>query len=252
MEEPESILEKTLKDILKDISALPERAMQLVLLGRRLKPLAPEDTARILSLLYTKEPGLPGVRRLKGILADPEALKEILGPQGHKLTCLASLEMGLRKVSRLFTDLPPHKKGVYGYDKEEEAKMELLSLGQRRALSKTNVKDTLDRLLSDPDPVVVSNLLNNPRITEREALNIASKRPNSPATLKLLVTHRKWSKSYPVVMAVVLNPYTPPRVSTGLLPLLLSQDLKLAANDKTLHPQVRGAAGELLRERERG
>lgn len=242
-------LEAILDGILRDIATLPERAMQMSLLRQRLGALEPEDIARILSTVYTKNPALPTVKRLKGILVDPAGLREVLGAKKCKLIYLAALEMGFKKVGRLFTDLPPYREGVSGYDKEEEAKMELLSLGLRRTLSKSNVKDTLDRLLSDPDPLVISNILNNQRITEREVLKIASKRPNSPQILRLLATHRKWSKNYPVVRAVVLNPYTPPRISMGLLELMLSQDLRLIADDKTLHPQVRLSAKEILEER---
>ncbi|MBI5599016.1 MAG: hypothetical protein HY890_04690 [Deltaproteobacteria bacterium] len=243
-------LSQILNELLRDVESLPERTMQLGLLGRKLSGLKPDEIARLLNMLYAKEANLPASRRLKSMLIDPEGIREAIGPDRYKLTYLASIELGFKKVSRLFTDLPPHKKGVVGYDKEEEARMELLSLGQRRALSKGGMKDTLDRLLSDPDPTVIANLLSNPRITEREVLKIASKRPNSPQILKLLATHGKWSKRYAIVTAIVLNPYTPPRISTALLELLLSQDLKLVAADSTLHPQVRMGAGELLKERE--
>jgi hypothetical protein len=101
---------------------------------------------------------------------------------------------------------------VHGYDKEEEARMELLTLGERRSRSKSNVKDSIDRLLSDPDPIVITNILNNPRVTEREVLKVASKRPNSPGILKLVATHRVWSKRYAVKKAVASNPYSSPRV----------------------------------------
>ncbi|HLE08432.1 MAG TPA: hypothetical protein VI914_02230 [Thermodesulfobacteriota bacterium] len=240
-------LEELLSKLLKDIMSLPERPMQLRLLGKRLSSLPPEKIAGLLSALYTKDRSFS--HALKSLLVDPQGLKDMLGARKYRLTYLASIEMGFKKVSRLLTDLPPHKKGVRGYDKEEEAKMEFLSLGQRRALSKSPAKDTLDRLLSDPDPMVIQNILNNPRITEKEAVRIASKRPNSPSVLKLLATHRKWATSYTVARAVVLNPYTPPRISVSLLELLLTQDLKLIARDRTLHPQVRMGANDLLEER---
>jgi hypothetical protein len=213
--------------LLKDLSSLPEDKMKMNLLGKRLKGLEPGET----------------------LLVNPGGLREIIGEEKYRLTYHAAIDIGLEKVSRLFTDLPPHKRGPFGYDKEEEAKMEFLTLGQRRAMAKGNVKDTLDRLLSDPDTMVIGNLLNNPRITETEVLKIASKRPNSPEILKLLSTHRKWSKRYPVIKAVVFNPYTPPRISMGLLEFLLTQELESVASDKTIHPQVRLSARDLLGER---
>ena len=141
---------------------------------------------------------------------------------------------------------------MHGYSEEEEAKMEFVTLGERRAMAKTNVKDKLDRLLSDPDVMVINNLLNNPRLTEIEVLKIASKRPNSPKTLKTLATHRKWSKRYSVMKSLVMNPYTPPRISTGFLSFLLLQDLVEVVDNTTLHPQVRAGAEELIEEKRAG
>jgi len=155
----------------------------------------------------------------------------------------------LKRVSRFFTDLPPQKKGFSGYDTEEEAKMEMITLGERRAMAKGWVKEKLDRLLSDPDPVVIAHILNNPRITEKEILKIASKRPNSPNIMKLISIHKRWGARYLVRKALVQNPYTPPRISLGLLEFLLFQDLKEVAQNDTLHPQVRLAAKERLDEK---
>ena len=244
-----SNLEDILKSILRGLASLPEEKMRLTHLSARLAPLDPAEIAALLDIFFTRAPGGEGTLRLKSILVDPDGLKQALGAEKYGLAYLASLDMGLKRVSRLLTDLPPKKTGIHGYDKEEEAKMEFISLGQRRAMAKGSIKDTLDRLLSDPDTMVIGYLLDNPRITEREVLKVASKRPNSPKILKLLATHRKWSKRYPVVKAVVNNPYTAPRLAVGLLDFMLTTDLKEIFTDKTLHPQLRMGAGELVSDR---
>jgi hypothetical protein len=240
------------RKLLKDIRALPEDGMKLKVVGARLKKLTPEDIARVMDILYRSGPDIPGARMFQSLLVDPDELRGIIGKKKFRLTYRAALELGLEKVSRLFTDLPPHREGPFGYDKEEEARMVFLTLGERRAMAKGSVKDILDRLLSDPDTVVIGNLLNNPRITETEVLKIASKRPNSPAILKHLSTHRKWSKRYSVIKAVVRNPYTPTRISMALMEFLLTQDLEKVSTDKTLHTQVIMGAKELLGERKGG
>ena len=244
MEELEKIVEKTIADI----SALPEQTMRLKALASRLKTLGPYGAARFLDLLYKVDDDRVAGRVLP-VLVNPEGLKGELGAKGFKATFLASIELGLTRVSRLFTDLPPHKEGIAGYDKEEEARMESMSLGRRRSLSKSFKKDNLDRLLSDPDPVVITNLLDNPRLTEKDVLKIASKRPNSPAILKLVAVHRRWSKRLAVKRAVAMNPYTPPRTALGLLDAMLTQDLSCVSADLTLHAQVRAHATEILEQR---
>ncbi len=230
--------------IIRDIAALPEDSMRQGSLGRRLLCLSPEDTAYFLDALYKKTHA--PARKARSALIDPEGLKKALGPRKCREVYLACLRLGMLKVSRLFTDLRPLRTGVAGYDMEEEAKMEFITLGQRRALSKSGVKDILDRLLSDPDPMVIGNLLNNPRITEQEVLKIASKRPNSHRLLKLLACHRRWSKRYNVRKAIALNPYTQPRIAIAIIEELLTQDLRLVCRDNTVHPQVRHAAKEII------
>lgn len=233
---------------LNDISALPEDPMRVELLGRRLKGLGPAGAAAFLHALYSM-PDDNAVRKAKSLMVDPDGVRSAVGGELYKRIYLASVEGGFRKVSRFFTDLPPFKEGPYGYDKEEDAKMESMTLGERRALSKGLIRDKLARLLSDPDPTVIRNLLDNPKITERDVLKIASKRPNSARILKTIALHRVWSRRYDVVKALVMNPYALPRVAIALLEALLTQDLKAVAGDRSLHPQVIKSAEELIEER---
>lgn len=238
------------KKLAKDISSLPEHDMRVQLLGSRLADLKPEDAANALNAFYDKSAThFIEFRKTKAVMSDPKELMAVVGEEECRLIYLASLELGLKRVSRFFTDLPPHKKGHGGYDTEEDAKMEHITLGERRAMSKGWVRDKLDRLLSDPDPIVIVNILNNPKITEKEILKIASKRPNSPKILTIISTHKKWGTRYTIKKALVQNPYTPPRISLGLLEFLFTQDLKQVAKDDNLHPQVRMAAKERLEEK---
>src|SRR3989338_4366766 len=218
------------KRLVKDLSSLPEHDMRIQLLGRRLAALESEKAALVLNAFYAKDADhLLEFRKVKAIMADPKDVIAVIGYEKSRLIYLASLELDLKRVSRFFTDLPPQKKGFSGYDTEEEAKLE--------------------RLLSDPDPMVIAHILNNPRITEKEILKIASKRPNSPNIMKLISIHKRWGTRYLVRKALVQNPYTPPRISLGLLEFLLLQDLKEVAQNDTLHPQVRLAAKERLDEK---
>lgn len=241
-------LRESVSKFLNELAALPEGRMRVELLGRRLKELGPVRAAVFLHTIYSiPDDGL--VRKAKSVMVDPESVRAATGGDLYEKIYFASMDAGFRKVSRFFTDLPPFKEGPYGYDREEDAGMESMSLGERRALSKSLLRDKLNRLLSDPDPMVVRNLLDNPGITEREVLKIASKRPNSSRILKIIAVHRVWSKRYDVVRALVLNPYALPRVTIALLEALLTRDLKMIAADKTLHPEVLKCAGELVEER---
>jgi hypothetical protein len=244
-------LDKYVEKALADISVLPEEKMRLAALGSRLRFLGPFGAARFIDAVYKRQKAVPAARVL-ALLVNPEGLRLELGAEGYRAVYLAAIELGLTRVSRLFTDLPPHREGPAGYAREEEAKMEMLTLGERRSLSKSFRKDTLDRLLADPDPMVVANLLDNPKVTEKEVVKVASRRPNSPEILRLIAGHRVWSKRQGVRRAVAMNPYAPPRTSVALLELMLIQDIIRVAEDKSLHPQVRAHARELIDEKKGG
>lgn len=245
MQEPNEIF----RSLLKDVNSYPEEKMCVEALSVRLKRYSAQELVSVLGALYDFSNESPMVRKVKVLLIDPETLNNAIGEDGCKQAYTIAIDGGFKKVSRLFTDLPPHKVGPFGYDKEEEAKMEFITLGQRRAMAKSGVKNTLDRLLSDPDPIVVNSLLDNPRIIERDIVKIASKRPNSPHILRMLSTHRKWGKRYDIMKAIVSNPYSFPRISVALIDFMLTQDLKEVADDGMLHPQLKMSARELLEER---
>lgn len=238
--------------LLNDISALPEQGMRLGLLCKTLSAFPPEKSARLLDTIYNRDMEDHAASIVRGLMVDNDAVHSCLGDAAYNSVYLAALRLGLTRISRLFTEFEPHKEGVSGYEEEEFIRMEQRTLGERRALSKSNLKKNIEMLLTDPDPIVVTNLLNNPRITEREVLKIASKRPNSGQILKLLALHGKWSKRYEVAKAVTLNPYTLPRVSIALLEKMLTQDLKAIAEDGTIHPEVRAAAKDLFSSRKKG
>lgn len=248
MEDLEAIVSK----VLSDLMALPEEGMRLNFLSRRLLSLSDDDAAGLLEILCKMGKRGEAAPKVRALLIDQKGLKSGLGDERYRRIYLASVKLGLHRVSRLFSELKPHKKGLTGYEQEEEAPMELITLGQRRSMSKGPIKDVLDRLLSDPDPMVVGNLLDNPRMTEKEVLKIASKRPNSPEILRMISVHGKWSKRYGVKRAVASNPYAPPNASIAILGALMTQDLKEIAGDRTLHPAVKQGANDIVKEREGG
>jgi hypothetical protein len=242
-------MEEALKKLVLDAASLPEDAMRLDLLRRRFAGFGPEEIASFLSSVYRDKRRSKGIEHIKSLLVDPASLASLMDRDKLRATYAAALEMGHMRVSRLFTDLSPRMAGLAGYDKEEEARMEHISLGERRSLGKVLSRETLSRLLSDPDPIVMTNILNNPRVVEKDVVKVASKRPNSPLILGVIARHGKWSRNYNVRKALVMNPYTKPRLAVGLIGSLLFQDVVKIADDMTLHAQVRAAARDIIEEK---
>ena len=122
-----------------------------------------------------------------------------------------------------------------------------ITLGERRSWARRHDRDLLARLLADPDPMVITNLMRNPRIIEADVLRIVSRRPNSAAILTEVFQHPRWGRRPQIRLSLVLNPYTPLEISVGLLGLLNRSELRQVGQEQSIHPILRGQARGRLR-----
>ena len=111
-----------------------------------------------------------------------------------------------------------------------------LTLGERRALARRAKPVLLEKLLVDPDPAVIKNLLNHPHLSEREVVRVAAKRPGNPAVLEAIYQHKRWFARYAVKLALLNNPQTPPRLTLLILPHIAVPDLLDLAKGRRFSP----------------
>jgi hypothetical protein len=124
-----------------------------------------------------------------------------------------------------------------------------LTLGERKALARRPRGDALAELLRDPHPDVIRILLDNPQLTEREAVRIAAARPAVPAALALVAEHPRWSVRPMVRRALVLNRYTPIPIALRLVVTLGPADWADVIAAAELPAPVRAAAAARLEAR---
>jgi hypothetical protein len=124
-----------------------------------------------------------------------------------------------------------------------------LTLGERKALARRPRGDALAELLRDPHPDVIRILLDNPQLTEREAVRIAAARPAVPAALALVAEHPRWSVRPMVRRALVLNRYTPIPIALRLVVTLGPADWADVSAAAELPAPVRAAAAARLEAR---
>ncbi len=124
--------------------------------------------------------------------------------------------------------------------------IESLTLGERKAKARTFDKNLLARLMFDPDASVVRVLLGNPRLTEQDVLRLASRRPNRPDALSEIARVPRWLCRPAVQRSLILNPYSPVRLTVTLLPLLSPNELVEVSRDRSLHRLTCAAARVLL------
>lgn len=124
-----------------------------------------------------------------------------------------------------------------------------LTLGERRSLARRPTRAAFDKLLRDPHPLVIHNLLRNPRLTEDDVLRLAARRPALASVIVEILRHPEWSQRARVRMAIIQNPGAPPEIAVPLVRLLIRPELHqiLAAAD--VPAMVRAAAQELLERR---
>jgi hypothetical protein len=125
----------------------------------------------------------------------------------------------------------------------------VLTLGERRALARRPTRAAFDKLLADPHPMVVENLLGNPRLTEDDVLRMAARRPAYPRVIGEIARHPRWSLRARVRMAIVQNPGTPVELSVPLVRLLTRAELLQVVAAADVAGVVRAAASELLSRR---
>jgi hypothetical protein len=119
------------------------------------------------------------------------------------------------------------------------------TLGRRKSLARTASGDTLDRLLIDPHPDVIRNVLVNSRVSEAMVVRLASRPTVSPPILQVIAQSRFQTRAS-VRRALASNPKCPPGLGCRLLPALTRAELLDIAHDRRIHDDVRNAARMMI------
>ncbi|MDH7499689.1 MAG: hypothetical protein QHH30_04815, partial [candidate division NC10 bacterium] len=233
----ESRASRKAEHLMRQLSSLSDPGFQLHRLGLKLREMPSREAAMILGQICRRgEEGDALFEQAHLHLLDKEALLGLLGEA--KVASLAEelRFLGYEDARRYLAKDSPN----LAFERRQEGERRPReSLGLRISLARKTLPRILERLLHDPDEKVIRTLLGNPRITEGEVLKIASSPRTPPSILSTLAHHDRWIHRYKVKLALVYNPNTPLRVSLGLLPFLLRQDLWEVAQYEALPHAVR-------------
>jgi hypothetical protein len=124
-----------------------------------------------------------------------------------------------------------------------------LTLGERRSLARRPDRRAFDRLLADPHPFVIRQLLQNPKITEDDVVRLATIRPARVEVLQEIATSKRWLCRARVRLSILFNPGSPPTLAVPLLGLCTRTELKRVVENTKAHRVLRTTARELLERR---
>ena len=169
----------------------------------------------------------------------------------RKQLYVAAVERGLPAIARLFLTESPSTMPPGQLEKQLAPERPLkptgrpLTLGERKALARTNNREQISLLLRDPHPAVVAILADNPHVTESDILKIASRRPAVPESLTRLAAHPRWSVRHAVKRALVMNPSTPLADAIRIATTFRGAELAELAEDPALPEPLRAHAAEV-------
>ncbi len=149
-------------------------------------------------------------------------------------------------VCNLFRSLKPAKSPKGDEDAFLKYGLPDLTIGERKVAARSFEPDRLNRVGFDSDPLVIRQLLKNPRLVEKMVVDVAARRPNYPAVLEEIYRAVKWRSRPEVRVALVRNPYTAPQIAMALVPMLKRRELLDVVNDGGVHAEVCQAAETAL------
>ena len=232
-------------------SRFPEARMRIIYFCKRLAELDDEIAIEVLRALLTR-----ATERHVAAL-------EILSAMGEDDYLITGL--GAAKVSRIYHQARRSEyddvmrflsrpRAVKQYGEESDvASMYAIqdrTAGEKRFIARTGNRETLDRLTYDLDPLVIRELLGNPRVTERMVMKIAARRPCTPEVLAEIARHPRWVSRPDLREAIIRNPYVDPGLALSLAPTLLRSQLKQVAGDAEVHEEVKRQVRDLLQRRD--
>lgn len=192
--------------------------------------LAAREVVLSLVMLLAKLGEHPTVERLRGHAEEQHLL---------------SLARLLRRApARQSDSRPPEALPIPDYGTGRE-----LTVGERRSLARAPSRNSFDKLLADPHPLVIRQLLENPRLTEDDVVRLATRRPARSETISAIAQSQRWMRRSRVRLAILLNPGSPPALAVPLLAVCTRSELIEVVHAADSNLVLRATALELLERR---
>lgn len=128
-------------------------------------------------------------------------------------------------------------------------RIQRLSVTEKRHLARMGGREIRSVLIKDPNKEVLLTILENPKLTETEVEIMAKSRFMPEEALRKISKKRDWMKKYPIALAIVTNPKTPPGIAVTFVNELKTRDLAILEKNRNISDAVRTTAKNILQSR---
>jgi hypothetical protein len=172
--------------------------------------------------------------------------------------------MGLEFVEELYEETEAQRKAAFekilGEFNGEDGGATSERVSMLNRVMKMGMKDRIklgmkgDRearniLIRDPNRIVASAVINNPRLTEQEVESISAMRTVPEDVLRQIAMNRTWARNYTVMQNLAKNPRTPIGNSMAIMNRMQIKDLMALSKNKNVPEAVRRHALRLSKAR---
>ena len=122
----------------------------------------------------------------------------------------------------------------------------MMNMRDRMKLAMKGNREARNILIRDPNKIISSAVIQNPKITEQEVEQIANMRTVNQDVLRLISRNRSWVRSYKIIHSLCLNPRAPLSNVMGFLTRLQQKDLMSISKSRNVPEAVRKHAARLI------
>ncbi|MCX5912570.1 MAG: hypothetical protein NTV04_11630 [Deltaproteobacteria bacterium] len=124
-----------------------------------------------------------------------------------------------------------------------------LRVPQKIRLAMLGNREARNILIQDRNRIISMAVLRSPKLSENDALSYAQQRNLPQDVFTVLGKSKRWTKSYPVKLALVNNPKTPLHISMRFMEYLTERDLKALSRNKNVSSVLTHSARNILQKR---
>ncbi len=106
-------------------------------------------------------------------------------------------------------------------------------------------------LVRDTNKGIAMAAMTSPKMTEKEATNIACSREIGEDILRYIGTRRKWLQSYELKQSLLFNPKTPVGIALRFVPHMRINDLRTLAKSRSVSQPIKTVARQRLDQMEK-